>query len=209
MNKAKWRGSQVQTSGGIDLINSAIHLQLHYVSKYIITLQAAWNSPSILAKKWSLCQSDEKHKFYSIRVQEKMQIARPKQSHRLSTWNDHIQRYSAALAKTTDQTTHTHPFNGPFLGLPGWAGTRKVKPIWILLKQETVSGRGISWTVCKSAPRSRQITMSAPHHSLYWSDKEQKIKTIIRTNGSTSSLAWKRYSPPLLSLSRNTFGFFV
>ena len=29
-------------------------------------------------------------------------------------------------------------------GLPGWAGTRKVKPIWILLKQETVSGSGIS-----------------------------------------------------------------
>ena len=30
-------------------------------------------------------------------------------------------------------------------GLPRWAGTRKVKPIWILLKQETVSGSGISW----------------------------------------------------------------
>jgi len=26
--------------------------------------------------------------------------------------------------------------------------TRKVKPIWILLKQETVSGSGISWTIC-------------------------------------------------------------
>jgi len=39
-------------------------------------------------------------------------------------------------------------------GLPGWAGTRKVKPIWILLKQETVSGSGISWAICKSAPRS-------------------------------------------------------
>ena len=25
---------------------------------------------------------------------------------------------------------HTHPFNGPFSGLPRWAGTRKVKPIW-------------------------------------------------------------------------------
>ena len=25
-------------------------------------------------------------------------------------------------------------------GPPGWAGTRKVKPIWILLKQETVMG---------------------------------------------------------------------
>ena len=36
-------------------------------------------------------------------------------------------------------------------------GTRKVKPIWILLKQETVSGSGISWAICKSAPRSRQI----------------------------------------------------
>ena len=29
--------------------------------------------------------------------------------------------------------------------LPRWAGTRKVKPIWILLKQATVSGSGISW----------------------------------------------------------------
>ena len=50
-------------------------------------------------------------------------------------------------------------------GLPGWAGTRKVKSIWILLKQETVSGSSISWNICKSARRSRQITMPAPHHS--------------------------------------------
>ena len=54
-----------------------------------------------------------------------------------------------------------------FLGLPGWAGTRKVNPIWILLKQETVSGSGISWAICKSATRSRQITMPAPHHSSF------------------------------------------
>ena len=59
-------------------------------------------------------------------------------------------------------TLHTHPFNGPFPGLPRWAGTRKVKPIWILLKQETVSDSGISRAVCKSAPRSRQITTPAP-----------------------------------------------
>ena len=49
-----------------------------------------------------------------------------------------------------------------FPGLPRWIGNRKVKPIWILLKQETMSGRGISWAICKSAPRSRQITMPAP-----------------------------------------------
>jgi len=53
-------------------------------------------------------------------------------------------------------------------GLPGWAGTRKVKPIWILLKQETVSGSGISWDICKSAPRSKQIIMPAPHRSVFY-----------------------------------------
>jgi len=53
--------------------------------------------------------------------------------------------------------TYIHPFNGLCPGLPGSAGTRKVKPIWILLKQETVSGSGI----CKSASRSRQITTPA------------------------------------------------
>ena len=36
------------------------------------------------------------------------------------------------------QTKNKHPFNGPFPGLPRWDGTRKVKPIWIFLKQETV-----------------------------------------------------------------------
>jgi len=55
-----------------------------------------------------------------------------------------------------------------FPGLPSWAGKRKVKPIWILLKQETVSGSGISWAICKSAPRSRQITMPAPHQSVFY-----------------------------------------
>ena len=62
--------------------------------------------------------------------------------------------------------THT-PFNGPFFpGLPGWSGIRKVKPIWILLKQNTVSGSGISWAMCKSTlARSRQITTPATHHS--------------------------------------------
>jgi len=44
---------------------------------------------------------------------------------------------------------------------------QKGKPIWILLKQQTLSGSGISWAVCKSAPRSRQITTQAPRHSFF------------------------------------------
>ena len=63
--------------------------------------------------------------------------------------------------------THTHPFNGFFQDYPGEPVPAKVKPIWILLKQETVSGSGISWAICKSAHHSRQITMPAPHHSVF------------------------------------------
>ena len=65
--------------------------------------------------------------------------------------------------------THTHTrLTARCPGLPGWAGTRKATPIWILLKQETVSGSGISWAVCKSAPHSTQITMPTPHHSVFY-----------------------------------------
>jgi len=49
----------------------------------------------------------------------------------------------------------------------GYASTRKIKLIWILLKQETVSGSGISWAICKPAPRSGHITMPASHHSIF------------------------------------------
>jgi len=36
------------------------------------------------------------------------------------------------------------------------------------MKQEMIGGSGISWTICKSfAPCSRQLTMPAPHHSVF------------------------------------------
>ena len=62
--------------------------------------------------------------------------------------------------------THTH-LTALCPRLPREAGTRKVKPDWILLKQEAVSGSGISWAICKSAPRFRQITTPTPHHSFF------------------------------------------
>jgi len=70
------------------------------------------------------------------------------------------------VTKCHCKCTHTR-LTAFFPGLPRWAGTRKVKPIWILLKQETVSGSGIHWGICKSASSSRQITMPAPHHSVF------------------------------------------
>ena len=65
-------------------------------------------------------------------------------------------------------TPHTHPFNGSLSGTTRASRYQKGKPIWILLKQETVSGSGISWAICKSAPCSRQITTPAPHHSVFY-----------------------------------------
>ena len=53
--------------------------------------------------------------------------------------------------------THTHTrLTALFPGLPRWAGTRKGKSIWILLKHETVSGSGISWAHVTSAQHNEQ-----------------------------------------------------
>jgi len=90
-----------------------------------------------------------------------------------------ISRVHLGIYKQTEQEmmglgdgsgiTHTHTcLTALCPGLPRWAGTRKVKPIWILLEQETVSGSGISLATCKSTHRSRQITMPAPHHSVFY-----------------------------------------
>ena len=81
-------------------------------------------------------------------------------------WSSPQQCYPHCLC-----TTHTHTHIRLMAlrpGLPGWAGTRKVKQIWILPEQETVSGSGIRWAICKSAPCTRQTTMPAPHRSVFY-----------------------------------------
>ena len=76
--------------------------------------------------------------------------------------------YLTVHVRNLSEHTHTHTFSGPF-SRTTWVGRyQKGKPNWMLLKQETVSGSGISWAICKSAPRSRQITMPAPHHSVFF-----------------------------------------
>jgi len=64
--------------------------------------------------------------------------------------------------------TCVYTFIGPLSWTTQVSQYQKGKPIWILLKQETVSGSGISWAICKCAPRSRQVTMQAPHHSVFY-----------------------------------------
>ena len=49
-----------------------------------------------------------------------------------------------------------------------------------------MSGSGISWAICKSAPRSRQITMPAPHHSVFY-----RLNALLSTQP-TSSKHWRQ-----------------
>jgi len=68
--------------------------------------------------------------------------------------------YDAKLINTYGTHTHTHNrLTALFPGLPGSAGTRKVKPIWILLKQETVSGSSGNTNVKTAMPFSSGIRM--------------------------------------------------
>ena len=74
----------------------------------------------------------------------------------------------AVTCTHTHSHTHTHPFNGLFSGTTWVSRYQKGKTN---LKQETVSGSGISWAICKSALRSRQITTPAPHHSVFFTGR--------------------------------------
>ena len=65
--------------------------------------------------------------------------------------------------------THTQPFNDPVSGTTRVTWYQKGKTnLDFTEAEETVSGSGISWDICKSAPRCRQITTPAPHRSVFY-----------------------------------------
>jgi len=61
----------------------------------------------------------------------------------LHTISDHVHTHTRTRTRTRTHThthTHTHAhtrLTALCLGLPRWAGTRKVKPIWISLEQDS------------------------------------------------------------------------
>ena len=64
--------------------------------------------------------------------------------------------------------THTHPFNGPFSRTTRVGRYQKGKT-----NLDFTEARDSEWQwhqlgICKSAPRSRQITTPAPHHSVFY-----------------------------------------
>ena len=102
--------------------------------------------------------------------------------------------------RSTPVNTHTHTrLTALFPGLPGWVGTRKVKPIWILLEQETVTGSGISWAICKSAPRFTQITTPAHHHSVFYSPDA------LPAAQPTASKHWRQQQTHIIKILKTAF----
>jgi len=75
--------------------------------------------------------------------------------------------YGARARMHVHTHTHTHPFYSPLDIVWDYLGEPLPEPIQILLEQETVSGSGISWAICKSAPHPIQITTPAPHHTQF------------------------------------------
>ena len=63
---------------------------------------------------------------------------------------------------------HIHLFYSFLDFVRDYLGEPVPEPIWILLKQETVSDSDIRWAICKSAPYPSQITMPAPQHSVFY-----------------------------------------
>ena len=76
-------------------------------------------------------------------------------------WRNYSEHVYSSRAVHTAQ--HTQPFNGPFSGTTRVSRYEKGKSNQdFLLKQETMSGSGISWAICKSAHCSRQTTTPTP-----------------------------------------------
>ena len=83
---------------------------------------------------------------------------------------------------------HTHHLMDLCLGLPRWTGTRKVKPIWILLKQQKMSGSDISWAMCKSVPCFRQINMPAHHNWSFFTGRMPFLPPNQQHQSTTNSI---------------------
>ena len=136
-----------------------------------------------------------------------------RQFHRCCRTHPKRPHHCCHIPNKVENINHTR-LTALFPGLPRWAGTRKVKPIWILLKQETVSGSSISWAICKSASSSRQITTPVPHHSSFLqagcpscrpTNSVKALKAVENINHLPDipySLQWARHISPKLLLPR-------
>ena len=73
---------------------------------------------------------------------------------------------NAATGRPSHRQQQQQPFNGLFSRTTWVSRYQKGKTNLDFTGAE--SGSGITWAICKSAPRSRQITTPAPNHSVFY-----------------------------------------
>jgi len=73
-----------------------------------------------------------------------------------------------AAAHSQTRVKYMHTFNGPFSGTARVSRYQKGKTNLDFTEARDSEYGGISWAVCKSAHRSREITTPAPHHSVFY-----------------------------------------
>ena len=104
--------------------------------------------------------------------------------------------------RTHPFNTHTHPFNGPFSRTTRVGRHQKGKT-----NLDFTEARDSEWQrhqlgICKSAPRSRQTTTSAPHHSVFLQAgcPSCPVVKVRGLGGAQPPLLrlWRSLAPPLL-----------
>ena len=99
---------------------------------------------------------------------------------------------------------HTHPFNGPFSGTTQVSRYQKDKTNLDFTEARDSERQ---WhQLGKSAPRSRQITMPAPHHSVFYSrmpflPPNQQRQNVTKSGAFTSKDRKKSFSGCLVGVS--------
>jgi len=94
--------------------------------------------------------------------------------------------------------TLLQPFYGPLDFFWDYQVSRhqkgKTKTNLDFLEQQTVSGNGISWTICKSAAPSREINTPAPHHSVFY-----RLDALLTEQRTAIKEPWKEYMEKLMN----------
>jgi len=74
--------------------------------------------------------------------------------------------------------------------------------VWILLQQDTVSGIGINWTICKSALQCRQVNALTPKYSVSSPDA---VAQSTMPKQSTEGIFYEKALTVKESSSHNTY----
>ena len=91
-----------------------------------------------------------------------------------TAWMDNIKTWTGLSVEESirKRNTHTHTrLTAFFSGTTRVGRYQKGKTNLDFIEAKDSSGSGISWAICKSAPRCRQITTPAHHHSSFFTGR--------------------------------------